>query len=36
MSIAHSVEIGVLAGIALFFIFQRLGWIDKWFDSWDR
>lgn len=36
MSTLHSLEIGFLAGIVLFFVLQRLGVIDRWFDSFSR
>jgi hypothetical protein len=32
MSTLHALELGILGGIALFFILQRLGVIDHWFD----
>ncbi len=36
MTVEFSLGTGILAGIALFFILQRLGVIDKWIDRWDR
>ena len=36
MTIAHSLGIGVLLGIALFFVLQRLGVLDKWLEKFDR
>jgi len=36
MTIAHSLGIGVLVGIALFFVLQRLGVLDKWLEKFDR
>jgi len=36
MTIAHSLGIGVLLGIALFFVLQRLGVLDKWIQKFDR
>jgi len=36
MTTLHSLEAGFLAGIALFFILQRMGIIDRWFDSFKR
>jgi hypothetical protein len=36
MTVVFSLGTGILAGIALFFILQRLGVIDKWIDRWDR
>lgn len=36
MTLVHSLEIGFLSGIALFFILQRLGVIDKWFEALER
>ena len=36
MTIAHSLGIGVVVGIALFFVLQRLGVLDKWLEKLDR
>jgi len=36
MTTLHSLETGFLAGIVLFFVLQRLGIIDRWFDSFNR
>lgn len=36
MTLAHSLGIGVLVGIALFFVLQRLGVLDKWLEKLDR
>jgi hypothetical protein len=36
MTVVHAVEIGVLGGIVLFFVLQRLGILDRWIDSWSR
>jgi len=36
MTIVHSAGIGVLAGIALFFILLRFGVIDKWFERLEQ
>jgi len=36
MTVVFSLGTGILTGIALFFILQRLGVIDKWIDRWDR
>jgi len=32
MSTVHALELGIVGGIALFFILQRMGVIDRWFD----
>lgn len=31
MSVLHSLELGILGGIALFFILMYSGLLDKWF-----
>ena len=36
MSTLHGLEIGFLAGIVLFFVLQRMGVIDRWFESMER
>lgn len=36
MTVVHSLEVGILGGIALFFILQYLGVIDRWFERFDR
>jgi len=36
MSNAYAIALGVLAGIVLFFVLQRMGVIDRWFDKMDR
>jgi hypothetical protein len=36
MTMVHALEIGFLAGIVLFFVLQRLGVIDRWFESLER
>ncbi len=36
MSTIHALEIGILAGVALFFVLQRLGVIDRWFDRFGQ
>jgi len=36
MSVTTSLQIGFVAGIALFFVLQRLGIIDRWFERWNR
>jgi hypothetical protein len=36
MSVVHALQFGIVGGIVLFFVFQRLGWIDRWFDHWSR
>ena len=36
MTVAHSLGIGVVVGIALFFVLQRLGVLDKWLEKLDR
>ena len=32
MTTIHAFEIGILAGITLFFVLQRLGILDRWLD----
>ena len=36
MTIAHWFGVGVLGGIALFFVLERTGVLYKWFDMWDE
>lgn len=36
MSSAYAIALGVLAGIVLFFVLQRLGVIDRWLDRLER
>ncbi len=36
MTVPQALELGILAGIALFFVLQRMGVIDRWFSRWDR
>jgi hypothetical protein len=36
MTTLNYLEIGFLAGIVLFFVLQRLGIIDHWFERMDR
>jgi hypothetical protein len=36
MTTAHAIALGVLAGIVLFFVLQRLGVIDRWFERMER
>jgi hypothetical protein len=36
MSTANAIALGVLAGIVLFFVLQRLGVIDRWFEKMER
>jgi hypothetical protein len=36
MTTVHSLEIGFLVGIVLFFALQRMGVIDRWFELLDR
>jgi hypothetical protein len=31
MSVLHSLELGILGGIALFFVLMYSGLLDKWF-----
>lgn len=33
MTTIHAFEIGILGGIVLFFVLQRLGILDRWFDN---
>lgn len=35
MTLAHWFGIGILGGIALFFVLERTGTLYKWFDKWD-
>jgi len=32
MSTLHALELGILAGITLFFVLQRMGILDRWLD----
>jgi len=36
MSTLHALELGILAGITLFFVLQRMGILDRWFDHFSR
>ena len=36
MSVVHSLGIGIIAGIVLFFVLQRLGVLDKWIEKLER
>ncbi len=36
MTIAHWFGLGIIGGIALFFILERNGTIYRWFDKWDE
>ena len=36
MSVVHSLEVGILAGIALFFVLQRLGVLDRLIQKLER
>jgi hypothetical protein len=36
MSTLQALEFGFIGGIVLFFTLQRLGVIDRWFESWGR
>ena len=36
MSVANAIALGVLTGIALFFVLQRLGVIDRWIEWLER
>jgi len=36
MSVANAIGLGVIAGIVLFFVLQRMGVIDRWIEKFDR
>jgi hypothetical protein len=36
MTVAQAIGFGIVAGIALFFVLQRAGLLDKWIERWDR
>lgn len=36
MTVAQSIGFGIVAGIVLFFVLQRVGLLDKWIEHWDR
>lgn len=36
MSVPQALQLGFVAGIALFFALQRMGIIDCWIESWER
>jgi uncharacterized protein (DUF2344 family) len=36
MSVANAIALGVISGIVLFFVLQRLGIIDRWIEKFDR
>jgi hypothetical protein len=36
MTVAQALGFGIVAGIVLFFVLQRLGWIDKLIDKLER
>jgi hypothetical protein len=36
MTIAHWFGVGILSGMALFFILERTGVVYEWFDKWDQ
>lgn len=36
MSVANAIGLGVITGIVLFFVLQRLGIIDRWIERFDR
>lgn len=36
MSVVHSLGIGIISGIVLFFVLQRLGVLDKWIQKLER
>lgn len=36
MSVPISLLLGIIVGIALFFILEHTGVVYKWFDTWDQ
>ena len=36
MSVPMSFMSGIIIGIVLFFVLERMGVIYKWFDKWDQ